>query len=166
MRSEKLRLDAELRDERLQASVIVAREVDAMTRLAKLGTLSVSAGDLAPVLKQVVDAAIAIAAADFGNIALLDADSGALSIVAQGGLPPWITDEDPARARHAFGTSPDTRERIIIEDVTGGPAGAGDTEALIKAGVRAFQSTPLIDRSGRVIGVLAIRRAAPDRRRT
>ncbi len=65
MRSEKLRLDAELRDERLQASVIVAREVDAMTRLAKLGTLSVSAGDLAPVLKQVVDAAIAIAAADF-----------------------------------------------------------------------------------------------------
>jgi hypothetical protein len=47
-------------------------DLDAMTRMYKLSMLFVREGNLEPVLSEIVDAAIAISGADFGNIQLLD----------------------------------------------------------------------------------------------
>jgi hypothetical protein len=43
-------------------------------------------------LEEVVDTAIAITGADFGNVQLLDPHTGDLRIVAQRGFPAWWID--------------------------------------------------------------------------
>ena len=73
-------------DERLQA------ELEAMRRLQQIGTLFVYEGNMEKVLGEIVEAAIAISGADFGNIQLLDTQSSTLKIAAQRGLPKWWVD--------------------------------------------------------------------------
>jgi hypothetical protein len=53
--------------ERKRAEHQSAANLDAMTRLQKLGTMFVREGDLESVLGEIVEAAMAIAAADFGS---------------------------------------------------------------------------------------------------
>jgi hypothetical protein len=66
--------------ERRRAEERLAADLEAMTRLQKLGTLFVHEGNLEPVLGEIVEAAKAIAAADFGSIQLLDPGTGELHI--------------------------------------------------------------------------------------
>jgi signal transduction histidine kinase len=56
-------------------------------------------------------------------------------------------------------------ERVVIEDVTTSPVFAGTPalDVLLAAGVRAVQSTPLADRSGRLAGMLSTHYRAPRR---
>jgi PAS domain S-box-containing protein len=133
-------------------------DLDAMTRLHDVGALSVREGNLETVLDKIVDAAIAIARADFGNIQLLDADSKGLKIAAQRGLPQWWVDywNVVYSGEGACGTALEREEPIIVEDVERSPifADAADLEVQLRAGVRACLSTPLIGRSGRPIGML------------
>ena len=56
-------------------------------------------------------------------------------------------------------------ERVIVEDIEQSPIFAG-TEALeiqLKAGVRAIQSTPLVSRSGNLLGMFSTHYKAPHR---
>ena len=73
--------------ERKQIEQEWAHDLDAMTRLQTLGMLSVQEGNLEPILTEVVDAAIAISGADFGNIQMLNPTSGDLQIVSHRGFP-------------------------------------------------------------------------------
>jgi GAF domain-containing protein len=147
----------------------LAADLDAMTRLQRLGTLSVREGELAPVLEEIVEAAIAIAEADFGNIQLLDPSSGELRIAAQRGFPPWwvaFWDRVPA-GRGACGTALAQGGRVIVEDIETSPL-FRETPALEiqrRAGVRAVQSPTLRSRSGETIGVFSTTgdRTAPTR---
>jgi signal transduction histidine kinase/CheY-like chemotaxis protein len=115
-------------------------------------------------LKDVVDAAIAISGADFGNIQLFDVASSRLRIVAQLGFPQWWVDywnADPSSGacHRAF-----TRgERVIIEDVEQSPIFVGTPALQIqrKAHVRAVQSTPILSHSGELLGVLSTHFRAP-----
>jgi signal transduction histidine kinase/DNA-binding response OmpR family regulator len=61
-------------DERLRA------DLDAMTRLQRIGTLFVSDGNLEAILDEIVEAAIAIAGADFGNIQVNDPATGRVRV--------------------------------------------------------------------------------------
>src|SRR5262249_13974353 len=67
----------------------LSADLDAMTRLHKLATLFVRERSLESVLEEIVDAAIAISGAAFGNIQLIDATTSELKIVAQRGFPEW-----------------------------------------------------------------------------
>ncbi len=134
-------------------------DLDATKGLVKLGLLFARKGDLKPVLTAVVDAAIAICGADFGNVQLLDADSGELRIVAQRGFPKWWIEfwNTTPKGHGGCGTALEQGRRVIVEDVEQSPIFAG-TRALrmqLKAGVRAVQSTPLVSRSGKVLGMFS-----------
>ena len=150
---------AETRDNRLDLS--------AMKRLAELSAEFAREGDLKSALTAVVDAAIAITGADFGNIQLLDPASGDLKIAAQRGFPKWwLKFWDRASAgQGTCGTALARGERVIVEDVEqceifiGTPA----LEIQRRAGVRAVQSTPLVSRSGRLIGMFSTHFRAPRR---
>lgn len=142
-------------------------ELDAMTRLQKVGSLYLRRDNLEPVLAELVDAAIAISGADFGNIQVIAPGSGRLEIAAQRGLPPWWLDfwNHAQSATGACGTAFGRGERIIVEDVEESPIFAG-TPALqiqLRAGIRAVQSTPLMSRSGKPLGVLSTHFAKPGR---
>lgn len=110
-------------------------------------------------LADILDAAISATGADFGNIQLLNPLTGALEIVAHKGFQAAFLDYFCAThaGQAACGTAMSERTRVVVEDVETHPA-FHDTrlQAVMRAaGVRAVQSTPLIDRNGTVFGVLS-----------
>lgn len=94
-----------------------------------------------------------------GNIQLLDETTGALKIVASRGFDtPFIeffnsVRDDAARC----GAVMSGRTRVIVEDVTTSTVFVGTRaqDVLREAGVRAVQSTPLVGRSGELVGMLS-----------
>ena len=152
---------------RLRASeAALAAELDAMRRLQALAARSVTATDLETILGDIVDTAIAIAHADFGHIQLLDAASGDLRIVAQRGLPDWWVDywQSESKGPCACRTALEQNARVVVADVLESPlftAAAREVEQ--KAGVRAMQSTPLVSRAGRTLGMFSTHYRTPRR---
>ena len=134
-------------------------ELDALTRLYKLGEHFF--GDQSPraTLDEILDTAIAISDADFGNIQILDPESRELRVMSQRGLPQWWLDywAKAAAGAGASGAALEHGERVIVDDVEKSPIFA-DTPGLDihrKAGIRAVQSTPLMSRSGAPLGTIS-----------
>lgn len=153
--------------DRKAAEEAAAAELAMMSRLQKLSVLSVREDRIQPVLAEIVDAAVAITGADFGNIQLLDPASGDLVIAAQRGFPKWWISfwNRVSTGKGACGTALERGTRIIVEDVTRSRMFAG-TPALdvqLRAGVRAVQSTPLLTRSGKAVGIFSTHYSTPRR---
>jgi PAS domain S-box-containing protein len=143
-------------------------DLDAMTRLHKISAMFLpERSPLGPVLTEIVDAAIALSGADFGNIQILDPRTSELAIAAQRGFPVWWLAfwDSVAPGQGTRGTALERGERVIIEDVEQSPrfAGTPALETQRRAGVRAVQSTPLITRSGKPIGIFSTYYKAPHR---
>jgi PAS domain S-box-containing protein len=161
--SDKKKAEQALRESQAQ----LALDLNAMTRLQKIGTLFVREGDFDPVLGEIVDTVIAISGADMGNIQLLDPATGDLRIVVQRGFPPWWLDYWDAvqRGQVACGTALERGKRVIIEDIEKSPifAGTAALDIQLRAGVRAVQSTPLVSRSGQMLGMFSTHYRTPQR---
>src|SRR5262249_49896496 len=139
----KLQLDAELRG--------AYRIHEISSRL--LGKSSVNEA-----LNEILDPAIEVTEADLGNIQLVD--QGILRIVAHRGCRAEFLNffrEVSHDTTAACGAALVRRSRAIIEDVGSSELFRGTTagEVLLRAGIRAVQSTPLIGSSGRVYGILS-----------
>jgi GAF domain-containing protein len=139
----KLQLDAELRG--------AYRIHEISSRL--LGKSSVNEA-----LNEILDAAIEVTEADLGNIQLVD--QGILRIVAHRGCRAEFLNffrEVSHDTTAACGAALVRRSRVIIEDVGSSELFRGTSagEVLLRAGIRAVQSTPLIGSSGKVYGILS-----------
>jgi PAS domain S-box-containing protein len=119
---------------------------------------------LAETLGEVIDAVIALAGADFGNIQLLD-NEGRLRIVAQRNFPDWWLRywETEAQGQGACGAALAHARSIVVEDVERSPifAGTPALEVQRRAGVRAVHSIPLSDKQGRGLGVFSTHYRVP-----
>jgi PAS domain S-box-containing protein len=141
-------------------------DLAATMRLREVSTRFVREGDLNSLLADIMDAAIAIAGADKGTLQLLRPGSDHLEIVAQHGFDKPFLDffSSVSHVSAAVcGMAMSQGERVIVEDVTKSPIFMG-TPALdvqLAAGVRAVQSTPLVDRRGKVIGILTTHWSEP-----
>jgi PAS domain S-box-containing protein len=153
--------------ERTQAEHQLAANLDAMTRLQRIGSLFAREKNLEPILAEILDAAIAISEADFGTIQLLDPTTGQLRIMAQRGFPAWWLDywNVAGRGHGACGTALERNERVIVEDVAQSPifAGTPACDIQLRAGVRAVQSTPLVSRPGKPLGMFSTHYRSPRR---
>ena len=140
-------------EERLSA------ELAAMTALQRLGALVVNESNLETVLGRIVESAMSISGADFGNIQLLNPVSSRLEIVAQRGFPQWWVDywAIVSEGEGSCGASLANRQRVIVEDVEQSPifAGTPSLDMQRKAGVRSVISTPLCSRSGDLLGMFS-----------
>jgi PAS domain S-box-containing protein len=136
----------------------LAHTLRVMTRLQEIAALYVQAGNLQPILLAIVDAAIEFADADYGNIQLIDG-AGTLRIAAHRGFPQWWLDfwNSVNHGNGACGTALERAERVIVEDVEKDPIfiGTEGLDPLLKVGVRAVQSTPLVSRSGKALGMFS-----------
>jgi PAS domain S-box-containing protein len=161
--TERKRMEDELREnERL-----LSYHLEGMKRLQSIGAMFIKEANLEPILEGIVEAAIAISNADYGNIQLIYPNSSDLRIVAQRGFPDWWIDfwNNVAKGQGACGTALERGGRVIIEDVRQSPVFIG-TDALgiqLKAGVRAVQSTPLFSRSGDMLGMFSTHYKMPRR---
>jgi PAS domain S-box-containing protein len=144
----------------------ISSELAAMLRLQKLSTLSVTEGDLGVILCEIVDAAIDVTGADFGSIQFIDPVSSALRIAAQRGFQQWWVDfwNTMPAGQGSCPVSLQRRERVIVENVEESPIFVGAVlEVLLKAGVRGVQSTPLVSRSGKLLGTFSTHYRKPQR---
>lgn len=129
-----------------------------MHRLQAISTRLVGESDLDAVLNEVLEAAIDIARADMGNIQLVDPSTGHLKIaVHRGFYPPFLTFFETVQGETtACGTAMERGRRIVVEDVESSSIfDAKCRQAMLDAGARAVQSTPLITRSGKLLGMLS-----------
>jgi PAS domain S-box-containing protein len=142
-------------------------DLDAMSRLQKVGALFVAEGNLESALGEIVETAMAISGADFGTIQVLKGREPELRIAAQRGFPDWWVDfwNEAPGAKGTCGTALEQGERVIVEDVEQSQifAGTRALEMQLKAGVRAVQSTPLLSRSGKPVGIFSTHFRRPGR---
>jgi PAS domain S-box-containing protein len=128
---------------------------------------AITGTDAPSLLLEIVDAAIAVTGADKGNIQLLEGSSGMLTIVASRGFErPFLEFFKEVHEGHAAcGTALQTGNRVVIDDVSASPVFAGTPalDVLLSAGVRAVQTTPLVGRSGRLVGMLSTHYRTPPR---
>ena len=140
-------------------------DLASMTRLQRVSTRLVQTRDFAILLDEILDAAIAITGADMGNIQLLD--GATLKIVAQRGFEaPFLAFFNTVHeGLAACGTAMQRGERVIVEDVAASPlfAGSPACDVMLAAQARAVQSTPLITRSGHVLGMFSTHYRTPHR---
>jgi len=104
---------------------------------------------------------------DRGYVQLFYPADCSLRIVAQSGFDREFLDffSVMQEGQGACGTALLRRERVIVENVATDPifAGTEAREALLRAGVRAVQSTPMLNRSGEAVGVLSCHYQKPTR---
>ena len=121
------------------------------------------AGGLQPLLQEVMDAAVAIVDAEHGTLQLLEEDS--LRIVAHHGhRQPFLDFFASAETRASVcGEATRRGERVVVPDVEESPlfAGTPSLAVLREAGVRAVQSTPMLSRSGALLGILTTQWGTP-----
>ncbi|KQQ40836.1 histidine kinase [Methylobacterium sp. Leaf125] len=142
-----------------EAEAALAAEVAALGRLQEVSTRLVS--DEAP---QAVYDAILTAAADLmgsecASIQMLDA-AGDLKLLAHHGYDPrsaayWQTVD--AASESTCGIAMTTGERVIVPDVelSGLAHESGDLRSYRWSGMRAIQTTPLLSRAGKPIGMIS-----------
>jgi GAF domain-containing protein len=117
------------------------------------------------VLGWTVSTALRITKANMANLQLFDPGRGALHIAAQYGFGRQFLDyfDSVHEGEAACGEAFKARGRVVVEDVTESPIFRGTTalEVLLDTGVRAVQSTPLIDGSGTILGILSTHWSSP-----
>jgi hypothetical protein len=112
---------------------------------------------LGSLLAKVLEGALDLAGADRGNVQILDPATGSLRIAAQHGFAAEfldyfaVVDDD----RSACGRAATQRAQTVIADVRTDASFAPHRDIAAASAFRAVQSTPLIDRSGRLLGVVS-----------
>ncbi|MEA3208490.1 MAG: hypothetical protein QOE70_1547 [Chthoniobacter sp.] len=143
----------------------LAEELSAMTGLYQLSTRLLANTELRPLLEEVLNATITLQNADFGNLQLYNPKTRALEIVAQRGFRQDFLDhfasvhDDGA----ACGRAMNCGERVIVKDVLLDPAFEPHRAIAASAGFRAVQSTPLLGRGGKPLGMISTHFRQPHR---
>jgi GAF domain-containing protein len=145
-------------------------ELEALNRLHVVRDRCMRDGtDLETCLGTILEAAMFFTAADKGTLQLFDPSTDCLMIRAQRGFSQRFLDffsyvHNQSDAICNLLTA--RAARVIVEDVTRSelfesrPAGAA---VLLNEGVRALQSTPLINRAGHMLGVVSTHFTRPTR---
>lgn len=142
---------------RKQAEEERAADLAGMSRLQHLSTRLVQRGDLSSLLGEILTAAVDLTGATKGNIQFYDRETGQLRIFAHQGFGPEFVEYFAARGSpYGCELAAQRIERVVCEDVASAPdwQGTEDLRVLLDDGIRAFQSTPLVSREGRLLGVL------------
>jgi PAS domain S-box-containing protein len=121
--------------------------------------------ELQPIMDEALRTAAAIEESDLGILSLHDPDQNALALRASLGF-----DDEFLNAvalvplgEGACGACFEKRQRVVVEDVETDHIFAPFRELARRTGFRAVHSTPLITRSGKIVGVLSIYFRRPHR---
>lgn len=159
------RLDRQRLDAERRAAVLLADGHRTGGRLAYFDAGFHLVDDHEAMLTALVDAALSLTHADFGNVQLLDADGG-LRIVAQRGFDPPFLDYFAIvnDGRSVCGLAWLGGHTVTVADVAASTALDPEaTEVILAAGIRAVSSVPVRGPGGRPLGVLSVHYRQPHR---
>ncbi len=154
--SERKRVEDALRASETQ----LATELADMRRLEHISGQLIQGGNLDALYTQILDAAIAVMRSDMGSMQMLYPDKNALRLLAWKGFDPasaafweWVHVESGSTCGVALATG----ARVLAPDVETCDfmAGTDDLDFYRLSGIRAVQSTPLVSRGGRLVGMIS-----------
>ena len=141
----------------------LAKELEAATQLQAASALLIDGGNSDVLYQKIVDAAVAITRSDFASLQMFHAEPGTegeLRLLAHHGFQAeaasfWGRVRPGSKC--TCGIAMHSGKRIIVEDVETCDfmAGGEDLKNYRAAGIRAIQSTPLLARSGRLLGMIS-----------
>ncbi len=134
-------------------------DLNSMVRLHQISTKFFREADLRALLEESLETAIDITGADMGKIQLFDEASSALRMMVHRGFDQRFLNffATIGVGRAACGEAAMRRERVVVENIAESQifTGTPELDVMLEAGVKAIQSTPLISRGGRLVGVLS-----------
>ena len=141
---------------------MLATEIDAAQRLQMVATQLMVAQGTEALHEQILDTALAILHADLASIQMVHPErgtTGELKLLGHRGFSgqaakrwEWVG----ADSRTTCGEALRTGQRVIVPDVRTCDfmAGSEDLKAFLDAGVHAAQTSPLVSRSGALLGMV------------
>lgn len=142
------------------AEQALAEDLEDLQSLQDISTRLISEGNHSELLRKIVEAAVAITDADKGAIQCFERDGREFTLLQSEG---FAEGEEMFVGGDGACSTPCARamaegKRVMLRDCLddSGPVSAECAEAFRRAGARAVQATPLIARSGRLIGVLTM----------
>jgi len=132
---------------------------DGSRRLQQISTLLIQEGDLERLYARVLDAAIELMSADMGSMQTLNRNNELHLLVWKGFHPESAAYWQRVHLDSASTCGVALAEgcRIVVPDTEACDfmVGSGDLDAYRRSGIRAVQSTPLISRSGQLLGMIS-----------
>jgi PAS domain S-box-containing protein len=152
---ERARAEASLRE----SEAALAAEVEALGRLQEVSTRLVVDETPQAIYDAILTAAADVMGSECASIQMLDA-AGDLQLLAHRGYDPrsaayWQTVDSSSGS--TCGVALTTGERVVVHDVedSGLVSDSGDLQSYRWTGMRAVQTTPLLSRSGKPLGMLS-----------
>jgi PAS domain S-box-containing protein len=133
-------------------------ELEAMRRLHSLVSRLLVTPDLPTALNDVLDSAVEITGADMGIIQLINRAGDTLEVVAHRGFSRDSLQQFRKIAvdgNSVFGRALQSRNRVVVSDITADVVEYKRLQTDGEPKYQAVQSTPLISRDGRPLGVLS-----------
>ena len=138
----------------------LAAKVEALGTLQGASTMLVAEDRLETILGGLLDASLTLMHSDCASVQILDRQKRQLRLVDHRGFHPesaafweWVDADSDSSCGAALGT----RTRVLVADVESSEAMAGtaDRDAYLRSGIRAVQSTPLLSRTGELVGMMS-----------
>jgi PAS domain S-box-containing protein len=133
---------------------------DDILQLHEISTLLIQEGDLDSLYDRILDAAIGLMSSDMASIQVLDPERSQLRFAAWKGFHPqsaafweWVCLDSASTCGLAFSSGC----RVVVTDVETCDfmAGTADLDEYRRSNIRAVQSTPLVSRSGQLLGMIS-----------
>jgi signal transduction histidine kinase len=154
-------------DDALSASEArLSRELADAMRIHEISTRLIEADDFDALIEELLEAALALMQSSCGSVQVLDEATGEMHLIAWRGLTAdaaahWarVLPHSPVVCAQAIRE----RRRIVIADIEAESRTRHihDLDMLRRCGVRALQSTPLLSRDGKPVGMLSTQWSNP-----
>src|SRR5215467_9507128 len=140
-------------------SRIVERQ-DGSLRLQEISTLLIQEGNLESLYRRVLDAAINLMSADMASLQRFYPEQRELRLLAWRGFHPdsaafWERVHPESASTCGAALSLGYRVMVPNVELSDFMAGTDDLDAYRRSGIRAAQSTPLVSRSGELLGMIS-----------
>ena len=128
--------------------------------LQKISTFLIQEGDIDALYARVLEAATELTSADMASLQAFSSDRGELQLLAHRGFHPesavfWEIVRINSASTCALAMSSGARTIVPDIETDESMANTADLDAYRRSGIRAVQSTPLISRSGQLIGMIS-----------
>lgn len=149
---------AALLAEKDQAETIIKRELRDTRRLRDVAVHIIGTDGWSALFGEILDAALDIVDADAGTVQLLDAAGQTLTFLATRGFGPEIVSHFAvvdASSGSPCGIALASGSRSVVQFDPNAPDEDGSIRWHVEAGMASAQSTPLVSRSGRPLGMFS-----------
>jgi PAS domain S-box-containing protein len=143
-----------------KADALTQGGLDDAAYLQQISTLLIREGNIEALYERLLDIVISLMSADMGSMQVLAPERGELWLLAWRGFHPesaafweWVRLDSASTCGQALSSG----HRILVSDIEACDwmAGTADLDAYRRSGIRAVQSTPLLSRSGRLLGMMS-----------